>query len=82
MGYHNHSGHRPQATGSFWRSRAGIVLIAFLVIAGLLLAYEHRIHVLTGNALLIALLFICVGMHFFMHRGHGSHRGEGGDDAR
>jgi hypothetical protein len=24
-------------------------------------------------------LLICVGMHFFMHRGHGNHHGKGGD---
>ena len=24
-------------------------------------------------------LLICVGMHFFMHRGHDGHHGQGGD---
>jgi hypothetical protein len=23
-------------------------------------------------------LLICIGMHFFMHRGHGGHGGDGG----
>jgi hypothetical protein len=25
-------------------------------------------------------LLICVGMHFFMHRGHGGHSGHGAHD--
>lgn len=80
----DHSRRNPPPSGSFLRSRTGVVLIAFLAVAGLLLAYEHRVHILTGDAFLIALLFICVGMHFFMHRGHGghgSHHGNGGGDA-
>jgi heme/copper-type cytochrome/quinol oxidase subunit 4 len=68
MSDHDHSRHRAQARDGFWRSRPGIVLIAFLAIAGLLLAYEHRIHIFTGTGVLIALLALCVGMHFFMHR--------------
>jgi len=56
--------------------RLGTVLIGFLAAAGLLLAYEHRAHILTGNGFLIALLVLCVGMHFFMHGGHGRHGGK------
>jgi hypothetical protein len=41
---HDHSGHRDQ--GSFLASPAGLVLLGFLVIAGLLLFTEHRAHVL------------------------------------
>ncbi len=88
----DHSRHDPPPAGSFPRSHAGIVLIAFLAVAALLLAYEHRVHIFTGNGVLIALLALSVGMHFFMHgghHGHGSHcsqgrprRGNGGDDAR
>ncbi|WP_029133724.1 DUF2933 domain-containing protein [Sedimenticola selenatireducens] len=73
----DHVQHSPPPTGSFWRSRAGIVLIVFTVIAGLLLAYEHRAHLLIGNGLLLVLLAFCVGIHFFMHGGHG---GRGGGD--
>lgn len=62
----------PGMSPSFWRSRAGIYLIVGVAIGGLLLGYEHRIHVLGSNWLLLLLLLICVGMHFFMHGGHGS----------
>jgi len=69
------SAHMP----SFWRSRAGIYLIVALVISGLLLGYEHRVHILGSNWLLWLPLLLCVGMHFFMHGGHGGHgRGGGG----
>ena len=57
----------------FLKSRAGIVLLAFLAIAGFLLAFEHRAHIFTGNGVLIALLAACIGMHLFMHGGHGGH---------
>jgi len=80
MSEHDHVQHSPPPTGRFWRSRTGIVLIAFAAIAGLLLAYEHRIHLLVGNWLLLVLLAFCVGMHFFMHGGHGDHGGGGSDD--
>lgn len=72
----DHSRHHRQPSGGFWRSRTGIVLIAFLAVAGLLLAYEHRVHIFTGNGVLIALLVLCVGMHLFMHGGHGGHGGD------
>ena len=63
--------------GSFWRSRFGAVLLAFLVIGGLLMAYEHRVHLFSGNLFPTLLLLVCIGMHFFMHRGHGGHGGGG-----
>jgi hypothetical protein len=53
------------------------VVIAFFVIAALLLIYEHRAHIFVGNWLLIALLLACPLMHLFMHGGHGSHGGHG-----
>jgi len=66
---------------SFWRSRAGIYLIVALVIGGLLLGYEHRVHILSSGLLIWLPLLLCVGMHFFMHGGHGGHGGHGtGDD--
>ena len=65
-----------------WRdflwSRTGVVLLAFLAIAGFLLAYEHRAHVFTGTGLIIGLLAACIVMHLFMHGGHGGH-GDGDD---
>ncbi len=59
----------------FLKSRAGLVLLAFLAIGGFLLAYEHRAHIFTGNGLLIALLLLCPLMHLFMHGGHGGGHG-------
>lgn len=75
----DHSRHDPPPSDSFLRSRTGIVLTSFLAVAGLLLAYEHRVHIFTGNGVLIALLALCVGMHFFMHGGHGGHGSHGGE---
>lgn len=71
-------GSERKLTGSFWSTRIGVVFIGFLVVAGLLLAFEHRAHILTGEGLLIGLLATCVLMHLFMHGGHGGHGG--GDD--
>jgi len=79
MSEHDHSQHKLPTSGNFWRSRAGGVLITFFAVAGLLLAYEHRVHLFTGNGLLVVLLALCVGMHFFMHGGHGGHGGEDRD---
>ncbi|WP_420430633.1 DUF2933 domain-containing protein [Kordiimonas sp.] len=39
-----------------------------------MLVYEHRAHItLGGNAPLLLLLLLCVGMHLFMHGGHSHH---------
>lgn len=74
MSAHDHSEHRSQSPGSFLKSRAGLVLIGFLVIAGALLFTEHRAHVL--GALIFLPLFLCPLMHMFMHGGHGGHGGD------
>lgn len=66
----------PNDKGTFWRSPFGWALCTFLLVAGVLLWIEHRAHVLGALPLLLPLL-ICIGMHFFMHRGHG-----GGDHER
>ncbi len=59
------------ARGWSGKSRAGLVLVGFLAIAGALLFTEHRAHVL---GLLIWLpLLACPLMHIFMHGGHGHH---------
>jgi len=55
----------------FWKSRFGVSLIVSLAIAGLLLGFEHRIHIFAGNGLLVLLLLACGAMHLFMHGGHG-----------
>ncbi len=75
MATHDHSGGSHTHSRGFWRSRSGVALILFLAVAGFLLAYEHRVHVLTTNGILIGLLALCVGVHFFMHGGHGGHDG-------
>lgn len=68
----DHQAHAP--AGWSLKSRAGLVLIGFLFIAGILLFTEHRAHVL---GLLVWLpLLACPLMHFFMHGGHG-HHGDG-----
>lgn len=65
---------RPQQ-GTSTKSKAGLVLIGFLIIAGALLFTEHRAHVL---GLLVWLpLLGCLLMHLFMHHGgHGRHHAE------
>jgi hypothetical protein len=77
MSIQDHSHHEgPQ--GSFLTSRAGLVLIGFLIIAGALLFTEHRAHVL--GVLIWLPLLACPLMHFFMHGGHGGHGGHGQQD--
>ena len=71
---HSRYRERPQE-GMSTKTRAGLVLIGFLVVAGVLLFTEHRAHVL---GLLVWLpLLACPLMHFFMHGGHGHHHGGG-----
>ncbi|WP_262267451.1 DUF2933 domain-containing protein [Microvirga yunnanensis] len=68
---------RPQRGAGFWRSKAGLAAIGFLLIAAFFLLSEHRAHALG----LLPFLFIlaCPLLHLFMHRGH---RGHGGRDGR
>jgi hypothetical protein len=66
------------STGSFVRSRTGLVLLAFLAIAAFFLITEHTAHVFA--ALPYLLLLLCPVIHLFMHRGHGSHAGHDGHD--
>lgn len=70
MSTHDHSGHSDHPSG-FLSSRAGLVLVGFLIIAGALLFTEHRAHVL-GLIIWLPLL-ACPLMHLFMHHGHGGH---------
>lgn len=77
MSSEHHTGHKPQPNGGFWTSRSGIALAIFLVVGGLFLIYEHRIHLLTGSTPIVALLALCVGVHFFLHRhADGTHEQE------
>jgi len=67
------SGGRSAREGMSLRSRVGLVLAGFLIIAGALLFTEHQAHVL---GLLVWLpLLACPLMHVFMHHGHGHHSG-------
>ena len=52
------------------------VLFAFLAIAAYFLWTEHQAHVI--EFLPYVLLFSCLFLHFFMHRG-GGHCGENGE---
>jgi Protein of unknown function (DUF2933) len=73
-----HHAHQ-EARASLLTSRMRLVLIGFIVIAGILLFTEHRAHVL--GALIYLPLLLCPLMHFFMHGGqggHGGHRDHGG----
>ena len=71
MSHQDHSSHRTPQQTSFLTSRAGLVLIGFLAIVGVLLFTEHRAHVL--GILIWLPLLICPLMHFFMHGEHGGH---------
>ena len=70
---HNQSG----GIGGFLRSRTGLVLIAFLLIAGFYLVTEHTAHVF--GVLPYGILLLCPILHLFMHGGHGGH-GQGNGD--
>ena len=67
MPMHDHSHDDNSPRSSFLTSRAGLVLLGFLVIAGALLFTEHRAHVL--GALIYLPLLLCPLMHMFMHGG-------------
>ena len=72
MTVHDQSSHSEHAgSASPLKSRVGLVLIGFLLIAGALLFTEHRAHVL-GFLIWLSLL-ACPLMHLFMHGGHGHH---------
>lgn len=63
-------------TRPFLRTRWGAGLMVFLVVAAVLLVFDHWTHIAGSSLLLpLALLAGCLGMHFFMHGGHG----KGGD---
>jgi hypothetical protein len=73
MSTHEHASGQDRPQSSFLTSRVGLVLICFLVIAGVLLFTEHRAHVL--GILIWLPLLACPLMHLFMHGGHGGHGG-------
>lgn len=56
----------------FFQTRVGHVFMVFIASAAILLVIEHRSHI-GGNWLLIGLLALCIGMHFYMHGAHSGH---------
>ena len=68
MSMHHHAEHDSPRHENFFTSRAGLVLLGFLLIGGALLFTEHRAHVL--GALIWLPLLACPLMHLFMHGGH------------
>ena len=76
MSMHHHAEHDSPRHENFFTSRAGLVLLGFLLIGGALLFTEHRAHVL--GALIWLPLLACPLMHLFMHGGHGGHGGHEG----
>ena len=77
MSMHDHASGGRSPRGSFWLSPSGLVLCAFLIIAGFFLLTEHTAHVF--GALPYLLLLACPLMHLFMHHGHGHHHGGDGE---
>jgi hypothetical protein len=71
---HNHNDGQP----GFFASRATIVLLEFLLIAGYFLVTEHWAHIIPFLPWLF--LLACPLMHVFMHGGHGGHGGGGDGD--
>ena len=63
----------PSEARLWFRSRSGVVLLAFLAIAAFFVVTEHTAHAL--GALPYLLLLACPLLHFF----HGGHR-RGHDD--
>lgn len=72
---HHETGEAPKQ--SFWRSRNGLVFIAFAIIGAAYLLFEHAAHVV--QYLPYGILLLCPLMHVFMHRGHSGHRAHSGE---
>lgn len=68
----DHPQHDP--TPPFWRSPAGVALLAAGLVGGFYLFTEHQAHLF--GALPYLILLACPLMHVFMHKGHG-HGGHG-----
>ncbi|MFC4670767.1 DUF2933 domain-containing protein [Seohaeicola nanhaiensis] len=67
---------------SYWQTAAGRLLLLALAAGGLLLGYEYRTAILASSLFVWLPPFLCIGMHFFMHRGHGKHGSRrGGSDS-
>lgn len=74
----------PEARPKFWKTQSGRWTLIALALGALVLGYEYRSVLLTSSTILFLPLLACVGMHFFMHKGHGGGHGgqrNSGDDA-
>lgn len=71
--------HNPSVEKGWFRSRAGLWLLAFLAIAAFFLFTEHRAHLF--GVLPYLLLLACPLLHLLMHRKHGGHDKGTGDHA-
>lgn len=60
------------------RWRTGLVLVAFLAIAGFFIVSEHRAHAF--GVLPYVLLFLSPLLHLFLHGRHGAHGGHRGHE--
>jgi hypothetical protein len=76
MSGHVHHQADPSQEQSFWRSRSGLVFIAFGIVAAIYLLFEHTAHVI--QYLPYGIILLCPLMHVFMHGRHGGHGGHGG----
>lgn len=61
------------SAGQFLKSRTGLILLGCLAIAAFYLLTAHTTHVVA--LLPYTILFLCLGLHLFMHKGHGGHAG-------
>jgi hypothetical protein len=68
-----------EAKPSWWRTRTGIAVIGFALIAAFYVLREHWGHAL--GVLPYMLLLACPLMHLFMHHGHHHHAGNSGGGA-
>ncbi|WP_115789491.1 DUF2933 domain-containing protein [Arthrobacter silvisoli] len=72
----NRTTHRqPRPAGSGW-PWTQTLLVAVIGAAAIYLVSSHWVHILDASPYLWVVLMM--GMHVFMHRGHGGHAGHGG----
>jgi hypothetical protein len=69
---HEPGEHGAQPAGGFWSSPARVGSFALLALVSLWMISMHRVHVFSADAIPIALLVACLGLHVVMHRGHGA----------
>lgn len=77
------SGHNPDpereskmhdhTTTPWWRTKVGVAVIGFCLVAAFYVLREHYAHAF--GALPYLLLLACPLMHLFMHHGHDGHEG-------